>query len=104
MDIRDLNFAGEQLCPDYGNTAETGAFLFGFSTGAMWLNEKNSWIEFLKKQPSIGTQILVFTKTKTLKTAIFSDDTKFYEVGDNSVIQEVTHWLPLPELPGSDSK
>ena len=58
----------------------------------------NNWIKITDRQPEDDREVLVVTKSKAGYRAI----DKGYFNGERMIhrgCSEVTHWMPLPELP-----
>ena len=56
----------------------------------------------IETAPRDGTWILVSDGEHGICTAQFTDGDWYDGIGDRSLLlEEVTHWMPLPKLPGA---
>ena len=76
------------------------------ATPAADLLSVNQWINCKDKMPDSGIDVLICARNRMINLAWYDKDMGYFYVCDsdfkyNSL--DVTHWMPLPELPKGDN-
>lgn len=64
------------------------------------------WINVKDKMPEDGKEVL-FSDSSSIMVGWYNADKEYWELTDADMIayaQDVTHWMPLPELPKMDEE
>lgn len=62
---------------------------------------KNGWINCSEQIPEQFKTVLAYTKFGEIWTGTYDPRWDFY--CDNIIVEGVTHWMPIPELPGESN-
>lgn len=62
---------------------------------------KNGWISCSERMPEQFKTVLAYTKFGEIWTGTYDPHWDFY--CDNIIVEGVTHWMPIPELPGESN-
>jgi hypothetical protein len=60
------------------------------------------WINVNKELPEMGKQVLVYSNNRIFHAFwdhFSSYETDWYDIQNNWIIEDVTHWMDLPEQP-----
>lgn len=83
-----------------------------FEAGAKWAdkNPKSPWISVEERLPEPEKEVIILNKRKQTDIDFLTDDFEggYYWWKSDDIIccedDEITHWMPIPELPKEEKK